>query len=98
MLSPMGICWTRPAITRLHTPLIDRHDDDLSFFPFVIGSSRFSVDYPCLLGPSLLHCRYGDYELTSSGLQFKDLKEGAGEVPQAGDTCVVDWDGEWMKS
>lgn len=36
---------------------------------------------------------YPDFTMTSSGLQFKDLREGTGESPQQGDTLVVDWDG-----
>lgn len=36
---------------------------------------------------------YPDFTTTPSGLQFKDLREGTGETPQAGDTLVVDWDG-----
>ena len=37
--------------------------------------------------------RAADFTLTESGLQFKDLKEGAGPSPAAGQTAVVDWDG-----
>ena len=31
--------------------------------------------------------------MTSSGLQFKDLKEGTGDSPSPGATVVIDWDG-----
>lgn len=37
--------------------------------------------------------RYNDFELTDSGLQYKDLKPGNGEVPQPGDKVVIDWSG-----
>lgn len=40
-----------------------------------------------------LSCRYPDFTMTPSGLQYKDLREGSGESPQPGDTLVVDWDG-----
>mmetsp|Transcript_9837 Transcript_9837/g.11363 ORF Transcript_9837/g.11363 Transcript_9837/m.11363 type:complete len:284 (+) Transcript_9837:77-928(+) len=36
---------------------------------------------------------YPDYTLTESGLQFKDFREGEGEVASEGDQVVVDWDG-----
>lgn len=36
-------------------------------------------------------CRYPDFTMTDSGLQYKDLREGTGETPQAGDVLVVDW-------
>jgi len=36
---------------------------------------------------------YSDYVLTESGLQYKDLRIGAGEKPVKGDRVVVDWDG-----
>lgn len=39
----------------------------------------------------LLCVRYPDFTMTPSGLQYKDLREGTGETPQAGDTLVVDW-------
>jgi FKBP-type peptidyl-prolyl cis-trans isomerase len=31
--------------------------------------------------------------MTESGLQYKDYKEGTGEVPKDGDTAIVDWGG-----
>lgn len=37
--------------------------------------------------------RFPEYTLTSSGLQFEDLREGTGATPQPGQTCVIDWDG-----
>lgn len=37
--------------------------------------------------------KFSDYELSQSGLQYKDLREGTGSVPQNGDTCVIDWQG-----
>ncbi|KAI8468076.1 MAG: putative FKBP-type peptidyl-prolyl cis-trans isomerase 7, chloroplastic [Monoraphidium minutum] len=36
---------------------------------------------------------YGDFTKTDSGLQFLDLREGAGEAPRPGQTVVVDWSG-----
>ena len=37
--------------------------------------------------------RFSDYTLTESGLQYKDLREGAGPSPKKGDRVVIDWDG-----
>jgi hypothetical protein len=37
--------------------------------------------------------RFGDFELTDSGLQYKDFKLGNGEPPKKGDRVVIDWDG-----
>ncbi|GAX80883.1 hypothetical protein CEUSTIGMA_g8318.t1 [Chlamydomonas eustigma] len=37
--------------------------------------------------------KYGDFTATPSGLQYKDYKEGSGEVPSPGDMVVFDWDG-----
>lgn len=37
--------------------------------------------------------RYPDYTATPSGLQYQDLKEGAGAQPQPGQTVVIDWAG-----
>lgn len=36
---------------------------------------------------------FGDFNLTESGLQFKDFKLGNGDMPKKGDRVVVDWDG-----
>ncbi|KXZ51335.1 hypothetical protein GPECTOR_13g822 [Gonium pectorale] len=36
---------------------------------------------------------YKDYTTTPSGLQYQDLKVGEGDLPQPGDTVVIDWDG-----
>ncbi|KAK3252686.1 hypothetical protein CYMTET_38030 [Cymbomonas tetramitiformis] len=53
------------------------------------------VEMPALQGRG--YCKpatiYEDYVLTDSGLQYKDFRLGAGDVPQAGDKVVVDWDG-----
>lgn len=38
-------------------------------------------------------CRYKDYVMTGSGLQYTDLVQGTGEMPKPGDTVVIDWDG-----
>ena len=38
-------------------------------------------------------CRYQDYVMTKSGLQYTDLVQGTGEAPKPGDTVVIDWDG-----
>ena len=38
--------------------------------------------------------RYPDYELTQSGLQYKDMRDGAGTATaREGDNVVIDWDG-----
>jgi FKBP-type peptidyl-prolyl cis-trans isomerase len=39
--------------------------------------------------------RYPDYETTSSGLQYKELRAGdaSAPLPKAGDLCVIDFDG-----
>lgn len=37
--------------------------------------------------------RFNDFNLTDSGLQFKDFKLGNGELPKQGDRVVIDWDG-----
>lgn len=37
--------------------------------------------------------RFPEYELTPSGLQFKDLREGTGATPRPGQNIVMDWDG-----
>lgn len=43
----------------------------------------------CLI--SMACCSFPDYELTPSGLQYKDLREGTGASPQIGNTVVIDW-------
>jgi hypothetical protein len=37
--------------------------------------------------------KFSDFEISQSGVQYKDLIEGSGAVPQTGDTCVIDWQG-----
>lgn len=37
--------------------------------------------------------RYDDFTLTPSGLQYKDVRPGTGEVAKAGDAVIVDWGG-----
>lgn len=37
--------------------------------------------------------KFSDFELSQSGVQYKDLRDGSGAVPQTGDTCVIDWQG-----
>ncbi|KAL2651642.1 hypothetical protein R1flu_019770 [Riccia fluitans] len=37
--------------------------------------------------------RFPDYVETPSGLQYKDLREGAGPAPEQGDQVMVDWGG-----
>jgi len=53
------------------------------------------VEMPALQGKGF--CKpatiYPDYVLTDSGLQYKDLRIGAGEIPKLGERVVVDWDG-----
>jgi hypothetical protein len=36
---------------------------------------------------------FPDFEVTRTGLQFKDYKPGAGQTPEAGDKVLVDWTG-----
>lgn len=38
-------------------------------------------------------CRYPDFTLTDSGLQYKDLRDGSGGVAKDGSHVTVDWDG-----
>lgn len=38
-------------------------------------------------------CRYPDYVLTDSGLQYKDLRDGSGDTASKGSRVTVDWDG-----
>ncbi|XP_071703730.1 peptidyl-prolyl cis-trans isomerase FKBP19, chloroplastic isoform X2 [Rutidosis leptorrhynchoides] len=60
----------------------------------VAMASKFA-DMPALKGKDYgkSKMKYPDYEETSSGLQYKDLRPGSGPIPKAGDTVVVDWDG-----
>lgn len=37
--------------------------------------------------------RFGDFNQTETGLQYKELREGSGEPAQPGDTVVLDWAG-----
>ncbi|KAL4570062.1 hypothetical protein LXL04_025712 [Taraxacum kok-saghyz] len=57
-------------------------------------ASNFA-DMPALKGKDYgkTKMKYPDYEETSSGLQYKDLRPGSGATPKIGDTVVVDWDG-----
>lgn len=36
---------------------------------------------------------YKDFVQTDSGLQYKDVREGSGNSPKAGDRVVIDWEG-----
>ncbi|GKA79933.1 peptidyl-prolyl cis-trans isomerase FKBP19, chloroplastic [Tanacetum coccineum] len=60
----------------------------------VAVASNFA-DMPALKGKDYgkSKMKYPDYEETSSGLQYKDLRAGNGPIPKRGDTVVVDWDG-----
>jgi hypothetical protein len=53
------------------------------------------ADMPALRGKDYgkTKMRYADYVQTDSGLQYKDLRPGAGPAPKIGSTVVVDWDG-----
>ncbi|KAH9571022.1 hypothetical protein CY35_02G072200 [Sphagnum magellanicum] len=53
------------------------------------------ADMPALRGKDYgkTKMRYPDYVQTDSGLQYKDLRPGAGPAPKIGSTVVVDWDG-----
>lgn len=45
--------------------------------------------------PAFVNPSYPDYEQLPSGLQYKDMRAGSGEVtPVSGDSVVIDWDGE----
>ncbi|KAI4381322.1 hypothetical protein MLD38_007402 [Melastoma candidum] len=57
-------------------------------------ASEFA-DMPALRGKDYgkTKMRYPDYNVTDSGLQYKDLRVGDGPSPKAGQTVVVDWDG-----
>lgn len=49
----------------------------------------------CCYSVLALPCRFSDYEQLPSGLQYKDMRPGTGEVtPVSGDSVVIDWDGE----
>jgi hypothetical protein len=53
-----------------------------------------AADQPsCHPHPHPLPRSYQDFTTTASGLQFKDLRDGEGELPAEGDTAVVDWSG-----
>ncbi|XP_010556268.1 PREDICTED: peptidyl-prolyl cis-trans isomerase FKBP19, chloroplastic-like [Tarenaya hassleriana] len=53
------------------------------------------ADMPALRGKDYgkTKMKYPDYTETISGLQYKDLRVGAGPKPKKGETVVVDWDG-----
>ncbi|KAL2634138.1 hypothetical protein R1flu_005617 [Riccia fluitans] len=53
------------------------------------------ADMPALRGKDYgkSKMRFPDYVETPSGLQYKDLREGAGPVPEQGDQVMVDWAG-----
>lgn len=36
---------------------------------------------------------FPDYEVTKTGLQYKEFKAGSGESPKAGEKVLVDWTG-----
>ena len=38
-------------------------------------------------------CRYPDYVMTDSGLQYKDLRDGSGDAASEGSHVTIDWDG-----
>lgn len=40
-----------------------------------------------------MFCRYPDFVLTDSGLQYKDLRDGSGDEAQKGSQVTIDWDG-----
>eukprot|EP00892_Ulva_mutabilis_P008419 jgi/Ulvmu1/594/UM001_0602.1 len=37
--------------------------------------------------------KFTDYDTTSTGVQYKDLRIGSGDSPKEGDLCVIDWQG-----
>lgn len=46
-----------------------------------------------LNGPGKTKTFFSDYELSESGLQFKDFKPGAGPNPKTGDRVSLEWTG-----
>lgn len=47
----------------------------------------------CNIAPCYNACRYPDYVLTDSGLQYKDLRDGSGDTASNGSRVTIDWDG-----
>ncbi|XP_047332166.1 peptidyl-prolyl cis-trans isomerase FKBP19, chloroplastic [Impatiens glandulifera] len=60
-----------------------------------VASAAEFTDMPALRGKDYgkSKMKYPDYTETESGLQYKDLRTGAGPAPKIGETVVVDWDG-----
>lgn len=44
-------------------------------------------------GDGKTRTKYPDYTETASGVQYKDVKVGAGEMPKDGERVVIDWEG-----
>ena len=70
----------------------------LEKMPFLDGKDYGKSRMRCVGSPltctaaHVLH-RYPDYTLTTSGLQYIDLREGTGKQPQQGATVLIDWGG-----
>ncbi|OAE18091.1 hypothetical protein AXG93_2899s1200 [Marchantia polymorpha subsp. ruderalis] len=63
--------------------------------PVERASANQFADMPALRGKDYgkSKMRFPDYVETSSGLQYKDLREGVGPPPEQGDVVMVDWAG-----
>ena len=44
-------------------------------------------------GNAIQCCRYPDYIMTDTGLQYKDLRDGSGDTASEGSHVTIDWDG-----
>lgn len=64
------------------------HHDHLAQKPIKVVVADADMLHGWFLLPS-----YPDFTMTSSGLQYKDLRAGTGDAPHPGDTLVVDWAG-----
>jgi len=51
------------------------------------------VEMKGIRGDSKTRTKYPDYTETASGVQYKDVKAGAGEMPKDGERVVIDWEG-----
>ncbi|KOO21175.1 fkbp-like peptidyl-prolyl cis-trans isomerase family protein [Chrysochromulina tobinii] len=52
-----------------------------------------TVRMPGLNGPGKSKTFFSDFELSATGLQFKDYKLGAGAAPKVGDKVSLEWTG-----
>ena len=75
-------CFPGGALADQGTPRFTKEGSAVEFMPAIADK-----DY------GKARTVYPDYEMTPSGLQYKDLRVGQGAQPKQGSTCVVDWDG-----